>query len=224
MMASETDSLIIFVKYPEKGKVKSRLAAAWDGESVVELYKCFVEDLLQTMRESGFKPVVAFFPAEAKEKIVDWLGSEYRYFPQSGNNLGERMKNAFRYVFEHGSLRAVLIGSDIPDLKAEIIRDAFMSLGEHDAVVGPSLDGGYYLIGFPKDSLMPRIFDGIPWSTDEVLLRTMEIFMEEGRRVRLMPARRDIDRPEDVEDLIGRNIVGPFRRSKTMAFLLKHER
>jgi uncharacterized protein len=220
-MGSGTDSLIIFVKYPERGKVKSRLSAALDEETICELYKCFVEDLLQTVRECGFQPIVAFCPADAKDSIMTWLGKECSYVSQSGKDLGERMKNAFLGVFAQGYSQAVLIGSDIPDLSGEVIKDALAALRTHDAVIGPALDGGYYLIGFARDAFVPRLFDDVPWSTDEVFARTMDIFKEEGHEVCLMPSGRDIDRPEDVAALISRSSGGPFMHSKTMACLAR---
>ncbi len=221
MTGSEGDLLIVFVKCPDKGKVKSRLSGTFSEESVVELYKCFVEDVLDAVGSAGFKPLVAFYPAGEMYGITTWLGSGYNYFPQTGADLGERMKNAFLRVFAQGSPRAVIIGSDIPELKGEIIKDAFESLRSHDVVIGPAFDGGYYLIGFSRDSFVPRIFEDMTWSADTVFSRTIDILNNEGRNVCVMPSERDIDRPEDVDDLIERSLNGPFVHSKTIGWLLK---
>jgi rSAM/selenodomain-associated transferase 1 len=224
MKTDKNDCLIIFVKQPEKGKVKSRLSVALDEHTVLDLYKCFVEDLLQTVKESSFKPVIAFYPADKGDSVRSWLGSEYRYVPQTGDELGERMKNAFLRAFAQGYSRVVLIGSDFPDLPAEIIKDAFASLNDHNAAIGPAWDGGYYLIGFRDGGFSSRIFDDIPWSTAAVFARTMEILREEGCEVRQLRIWRDIDRPEDVVDFIKRNRDKPFIRSKTMACLMRLDR
>jgi uncharacterized protein len=224
MKSEENDCLIIFVKWPKKGKVKSRLSVVLDEDTVLDLYKCFVEDLLHTVKELGIRPVIAFYPADEEDSVRSWLGSEYRYVPQMGDELGERMKNAFQWAFARGRSRVVLIGSDFPDLPAEIIKDAFASLNDHDAAIGPALDGGYYLIGFRNDAFSPRIFDDIPWSTAFVFARTMEILREDGCDVRQLQFWRDIDRPEDIDDLIKRNRDNPFIRSKTMACLRRLER
>jgi rSAM/selenodomain-associated transferase 1 len=221
MKMDKNDCLIVFVRWPEKGKVKSRLTAGLDENVVLELYKCFVEDLLHTLKQSGFQPLIAFCPLEAGDKITAWLGDEYSYIPQTGTNLGKRMQNAFALAFAQECSRVALIGSDFPDLPAEIIKDAFASLRDHDAAIGPARDGGYYLIGFRNDTFLPRIFDDIPWSTAGVFARTMEILREEGCEVRQMPFWRDIDRPEDIVDLIQRSRDKAFMRSKTMACLMR---
>jgi uncharacterized protein len=219
MKMDKNDCLIIFMKWPEKGKVKSRLAAGLDENVVLDLYKCFVEDLLQTLKRAGFRPIIAFYPSEAGDKITEWLGVEYIYMPQTGPDLGTRMKNAFTRAFAQGCSRVVLIGSDVPDLPVEIIKDAFTSLKDYDAAIGPARDGGYYLIGFSNDGFLPRIFDDIPWSTAVVFTRTIEILREEGCEVRQLPFWRDIDRPEDVVDLIKRSRDNAFMQSKTIACL-----
>jgi len=221
MKMDKNDCLIVFMKWPQKGKVKSRLAAGLDENVVLELYKCFVEDLLDTLKQSGFRPIIAFYPPKAGDKIAAWLGDEYSYIPQAGANLGKRMKNAFALAFGQECSRVVLIGSDFPDLPAAIIKDAFASLKDHDTAIGPAWDGGYYLIGFNNDTFLPRIFDDIPWSTAVVFARTMEILREEGCEVRQLPFWRDIDGPEDVIDLIKRSRDSAFMQSKTMAWLMR---
>jgi rSAM/selenodomain-associated transferase 1 len=218
-METKTDCLIIFVKWPEKGTVKTRLSAALGEDAVLELYKCFVEDIVETVKRTGIRPLIACFPEDAREKIAAWLGDENDYVPQVGADLGTKMSNAFQLVFERGISRAVLIGSDLPDLPAEIISEALSALKRNHAVIGPAKDGGYYLIGFRHDTFSYRIFDGIPWGTPEVLEQTMSIFAKEGLDIYQLPVWRDIDRSEDVVDLIKQNMDKPFRQSKTMAFL-----
>jgi rSAM/selenodomain-associated transferase 1 len=222
-METKPDSLIIFVKWPEKGRVKTRLSSALGEDTVLELYKCFVEDIIATVTQSGFRPLIAYYPGDAGDMIAAWLGAGNDYMPQVGADLGARMSNAFQTVFETGVSRAVLIGSDLPNLPEEIIVEAFLALnkGNH-AVIGPAEDGGYYLIGFRYDTFLSRVFDGIPWSTVTVFERTMSIFVEEGLLIHQLPAWRDIDRPEDIADLMEHNSNNSFRQSRTMACLKKY--
>ncbi len=220
-METSDDCLIIFVKWPEKGMVKTRLSVALGDDEAMELYKSFVEDIIATVLQSGFRPLIAYYPEDAGEKIATWLGDDNDYTPQIGVNLGAKMSNAFRQVFEREVSRAVLIGSDFPDLPAEIISEAFSALKSKHAVIGPAKDGGYYLIGFRLDTFSSAVFDGIPWSTEEVFERTMSIFTREGLDVHQLPIWRDIDRPEDLVDLVEQNMDKPFMQSKTMVYLQK---
>jgi len=104
-------------------------------------------------------------------------------------------------AFAIGFKRVVLIGSDIPDLSLEFIEEAFHSLQEKDAVIGPSLDGGYYLIGFKDKSFSPQVFKGIPWSTERVFDETMKIFKQGSLAVHTLQPLRDIDTIGDLQNL-----------------------
>lgn len=221
-METHIDRLIIFVKLPEKGRVKTRLSAVLGEDAVLELYKCFVEDIIAAVSQLGCRPLIAYHPEDAGAKIAAWLGDENDYFAQAGADLGTRMSNAFQRVFGQGTLRAVLIGSDFPDLPAEIINQAFSSLQANDAVIGPAKDGGYYLIGFRHEAFLSRVFEGVSWSTAEVFEQTMSIIAQQGLNIHQLPIWRDIDRPEDISDLMKHNIDGPFMQSKTMACLKKY--
>jgi rSAM/selenodomain-associated transferase 1 len=215
------DRLIIFVKWPEKGKVKTRLAASFGEDETLELYRCFVRDTIEMAEQSGFSPLISYYPEDAGKEVREWLGDEREYLPQSGNDIGARMGNAFRLAFDQGSTTAVLIGSDFPDLPAEIIIEAFSALESNRAVIGPAKDGGYYLIGFRRDTFDAGIFEDIPWSTAEVFERTVSIAAGAGIEIYRLPVWRDIDRPEDIADLIGQNTGKPFMQSRTMKFLKK---
>ena len=115
-------------------------------------------------------------------------------------DLGERMKNGFMEAFAMNFKRVILIGSDIPGLPLEFIEEAFASLREKDAVVGPSLDGGYYLIGFKDKKFSPQVFKGIPWSTERVFEVTMKILEREGLTVHALKPLRDIDEVDDLRE------------------------
>jgi hypothetical protein len=191
--------ILLFVKAPQRGQVKSRLAAVLGQDAALELYRNFVLDTLATIETIGIPCRICYHPPGSGETVKDWLGDHFPYMPQEGNNIGERMEWAFRRAFSEGVSRAVLIGSDIPDLPPEMFDRAFQSLNDHGAVIGPALDGGYYLIGFNRDAFFPGVFSGIEWSTGDVLSRTMQTFDHAGRRVEQLPPWRDMDTVEDLK-------------------------
>ena len=195
--------LLFFIKYPEKGRVKTRLASAIGDRMAVKLYKRFLLEMLFTLNQGTFLFYLCYSPESPLSSLKDGLGDHYLYMPQSGENLGERMKNGFAEAISMNFKRVVLIGSDIPDLPLGFIEEAFTSLVEKDAVIGPSLDGGYYLIGFKDQTFSPRVFEGIHWSTGSVFEKTLRILKQEGLTVHTLQPLRDID---TVEDLRVRNL------------------
>lgn len=213
--------VLIFLKSPDAGLVKSRLSRDIDEAAVLSLYKNFGLDLLETLRKGRYAFEFFFYPQESEEKISNWLGEDFSYEPQQGHDLGERMKNAFVRSFSEGFPRVVLIGGDIPDLTNKVLHDAF-ELESHDAVIGPAFDGGYYLIGFKNDTFLPEIFEEMPWGTDAVFARTMEIFKKNNYRVRILPKWRDVDRIEDLRALVDKNRHTEFANSRTMTFISKN--
>ena len=213
--------VLLFIKAPFKGRVKSRLAAAVGEEVALELYKSFILDILDALSTSGYPFRVCFYPPDAEEAITTWLVG-HPAAPQDGNDLGERMELAFKKIFTEGFTSAILIGSDIPDLTPAVFHEALESLNDNDAVIGPAADGGYYLIGFNKRSFLPRIFRGIPWSTDTVFRETMDILKESSLRVHLVPQWKDVDTLEDLKALFERNRNSGFNESRTMTYLMKN--
>jgi rSAM/selenodomain-associated transferase 1 len=197
--------LLFFIKNPEKGKVKTRVASAMGDKMAMKLYRRFLLEMLFTLNKGTFLFYLCFHPENSLNDLKDWLGDHYLYTPQMGENLGQRMKNGFVEAFSMNFKRVVLIGSDIPDLPLEFIEEAFNSLGEKDAVIGPSFDGGYYLIGFRDKTFSPKVFEGIPWSTERVFEDTMKILKQEGLLVHTLPRWRDIDTIEDLKNLPGRS-------------------
>ena len=215
--------ILVFIKASSKGTVKSRLAAAIGEEHTCRLYEGFVLDLLKTLEKAAddgnYALKVCFYPPESGKIIAAWLGSRYEYLPQQGKDLGERMSNAFREGFAAGHRQILLVGSDIPDLPAQIIHDGFASLKQNGAVIGPAHDGGYYLIGFRSDCFLPDIFTGIRWGTNEVFEKTMALFRLGSQDISILPAWRDIDTLEDLRDLQARHPHGDFVNSGTLRYL-----
>ncbi len=210
--------IVLFVKYPEKGVVKTRLVPDLGEDDALGLYRCFVSDTLDNLT-TGSRPVrISFYPPDRERLIGEWLG-DYPSFPQRGDDLGERMMSTFLHFFSEGFSRVVILGSDIPDLPMTVIEEAFDSLGDHDAVIGPASDGGYYLLGLTREGFRPDLFRGMPWGTAAVFGLTMEVFRREGIMVHSLPEWRDVDTPDDLRALWERAHVNGFRESRTVSFL-----
>jgi rSAM/selenodomain-associated transferase 1 len=196
-----SSTVIIFVKAPIPGKVKTRLAASIGPGHAVNLYRCFVKDTIRTAKQACGCLNIFYDSADASAPIQQMLGDEQAYQAQCGKDLGEKMANAFCDVFAHKITRAVLVGSDIPDLPEKLLIEAITELNHHDAVIGPSSDGGYYLIGFRSDTFCADIFSTISWSTDTVCADTLRKLFENGLDTHILPQWRDVDTYENLMDL-----------------------
>ncbi|MFH1379921.1 MAG: TIGR04282 family arsenosugar biosynthesis glycosyltransferase [bacterium] len=194
--------IILFVKYPQKGKVKTRLAADIGSAQATALYKNFIKDILSLTKTITSEVCILFDPPAKQSKFKKWLGPAYQYYPQSRGDLGERMKNAFIFGFNQGYANIIILGSDSPDIPPRILKSAFTTLNGQKSVVGPSYDGGYYLIGFNRKFFNPDIFTEIPWSTDRVMEKTIEKFKKNKLSFRLLPLWHDVDTYKDLAYLL----------------------
>jgi len=215
----EQNCILFFIKSPERGQVKKRLAATLGETVATALYSTFVLDALATLDTCEARAILCFYPPAAKKSIQAWLGRQYAYLPQRGKDLGQRMKNGFIDAFDLGFKRVVIVGSDIPDLPREVIAGAFASLTTRDAVLGPSFDGGYYLIGFNQDTFQPQAFEGIRWGTETVLQATASYLRTKGLSLHTLRPWNDIDTVADLKDLLQRNRQTPFAASQTISYL-----
>lgn len=186
------NALIIFIRNPVLGKVKTRLAAAIGDEKALLVYN----RLLQHTHSITEKLPVTKFVYYADEIIIDdlWNGFEKRI--QRGKDLGERMQNAFAELFESGFTKVSIIGSDCLELNTEILQEAFESLNKADLVIGPVIDGGYYLLG--TNRLIPELFINKIWSTDSVFIDTLTDAAVHRLAVHLLPMLNDIDNETDL--------------------------
>jgi rSAM/selenodomain-associated transferase 1 len=216
------DCILVFLKYPEAGTVKTRLSVDIGDFHSVGIYRCFVLDLLSTIKRLERDLVLCVAPDGSIDKLHEWLGSEYAYTFQQGDDLGQRMKNSFVDIFSKGYERAVLIGSDIPDLPLDIIHEAFGALGERDSVIGPAGDGGYYLIGFRQDTIVGEAFEGIEWSVYTVFNETVNILRRLGVSLHTLPEWYDVDTLDDLFNLVERSKESDFRFSKTIAYVSRN--
>ncbi len=218
-MNNKDSCIIVFAKAPIIGHVKTRLATDLDETVVVNLYRNFVKDIIDKITDSGHVLKIFYDPPGSEPLMSDWLGTRHAYFLQKGPDLGQKMANAFSDVFNQGIVRAILIGTDFPDLPGKILTDAMLSLETHDAVIGPAVDGGYYLIGFSSDSFFPEIFNNMPWGTSAVYQKTMDVFSSSGISVHQLLKWRDIDNYDDLKNLIHSLKDHPQKAPKTYSYL-----
>jgi rSAM/selenodomain-associated transferase 1 len=197
--AATRECLIVFTRYPEPGKTKTRLIPVLGAEGAATLQRKMTENQLAEVKElqAFYSLSVEVHFADGNEQLMqNWLGSNLIYRRQSEGDIGCRMASAFQASFAAGMNGVVIIGIDCPDLNAQLIAQAFQALCQHDLVLGPAQDGGYYLIGLRR--LIPELFTGISWSTAEVLQQTLSIAQKLELAVALLPLLSDIDRPEDL--------------------------
>jgi hypothetical protein len=193
------------------------------GQNVArDLYRCFILDMLSALESTGFPFVICYYPEDALDDLKGIVGDRYAFQPQYGEDLGERMKNGMVDSFAQGSNRAIVIGSDIPDLPGAFIQESCATLETYDSVIGPALDGGYYLIGFQRSSFLPEAFQGIEWGTDSVLTRTLDILGANQCRFYLLPPMTDIDTVEDLKVLCEKYKNTPHC-PRTMSYLENSE-
>ncbi|MBI5848910.1 MAG: TIGR04282 family arsenosugar biosynthesis glycosyltransferase [Nitrospirae bacterium] len=187
----------IMIKYPEPGRVKTRLARDVGHKKAAEIYRDITELVIINTLPVGqnYRRIILYDPPERLGDFEQWLPGNH-FVLQQGNDIGERMDNAIRELLTHGAERAVLTGADIPGLNSDVIAGAFTALDHADLVIGPAKDGGYYLIGMKKPH--PEIFLNITWSTAEVLEQTVGVIEELHLTVAYTPVLADTDRVEDL--------------------------
>lgn len=187
--------LIIFVKNPEAGKVKTRLAASVGDLNALHIYKSLLSKTRNVASQTDAVRQVWY--SSFIDQTDKWNSEIFQKKKQKGSNLGERMANAFRQGFENQFNKIVIIGSDCPDLTPAHINRAFDALGQHDAVIGPSKDGGYYLLGLSR--FMNELFVDKDWSTSSVFEQTTDTLEKHNRSLRLLEVLNDVDTVDDLK-------------------------
>jgi rSAM/selenodomain-associated transferase 1 len=193
-MRVPTDQLIVFVKAPRAGAVKTRLAATIGPEKACALYEQMVAHVLQNLRHLGAVEL-RYTPADARGSIDRWLQPGWAAHPQGDGDLGERLRLAFADAFLMGAERVAIIGSDCPTVTEAHVRETFERLKTSDLVVGPATDGGYWLIALRRE--VPSLFEAVPWSTDAVLGETLCRAAGLGLKSELLEVLSDIDTEAD---------------------------
>jgi rSAM/selenodomain-associated transferase 1 len=191
--------LIIFTRYPEPGKTKTRLIPALGPEGAADLHRQMTDHTLTWARQLKNNSAISLevrYEGGDERLVRQWLGPDIPCCPQENGDLGERMAHAFQGAFSAGMARIIIVGTDVPGLTGNLTRTAFDALLENDVVLGPAKDGGYYLIGLRKP--VPQLFAGIPWGSGEVLPKTLRIAADLNFRVFLLEPLADVDLPEDL--------------------------
>lgn len=198
--------LLIFTRNPELGKAKTRLAKTVGDETALEIYKF----LLQRTRDISSKvdaDKAVYYSVKIRENDI-WDESIFQKHQQKGEDLGIRMLNAFKNGFEAGYEKIIIIGSDLYDLSSTDIDNTFYQLEENDVVIGPALDGGYYLLGMKK--MYQQVFQNKEWGTETVRKDTLQDLIQQ--QVKLLEEKNDIDVYEDIIDIP--EIMDTFINSK----------
>ncbi|MBT4915446.1 MAG: glycosyltransferase [Formosa sp.] len=185
--------IIVFVRTPELGKVKTRLAKAIGDQAALTIYKLLLKHTSTVLHELSFDKVVYY--SEKIENNDFWKASLFEKKLQKGADLGERMQQAFETAFDRGYKKVLIIGSDLFELTSTLIISALEALETYDISIGPSLDGGYYLLGMKE--LHPAVFKNKKWGTDSVLENTLQDLKQQN--VKLLEALNDIDTFEDLQ-------------------------
>lgn len=200
-------ALVIFAKAPAPGQVKTRLCPPLTPDEAATLHGSFVLDTLERTKTAVTKlklpmdrylacapsSTLAFFKIMEERQTV-------RLIDQEGDDLGMRMSRVFETMFLRGYQHVIGVGTDVPSLPLDRYKQALADLDKHDVVLGPALDGGYYLIGLNKPA--PALFEEIPWSTDRVLAMTRQKADTLGLSICLLPEWRDVDTIDDLKSLI----------------------
>lgn len=194
----QKNAVVLFVRHPVAGRVKTRLARDLGDEKACSFYRAMVSDIISAITASGVPLHLFHDGLEADGLPQSWLDAAVAVVAQQGDSIGQRMAAAFTHLFSQGYRQVAVLGSDIPGLEAALIRDAFQALEKDDLAIVPATDGGYCLIAAQQSSFSERIFEEIQWSTAGVLQSTLERIAECGWRVKLLPPRQDIDTCDDL--------------------------
>ncbi|MFU8812280.1 MAG: TIGR04282 family arsenosugar biosynthesis glycosyltransferase [Balneolaceae bacterium] len=186
---------LVFVKNPEPGHVKTRLAQSIGDEQAFAVYMKLLRYTKDVVLEADAEIQVWYSKFEDRDDL--WPNSKVEKQVQAGEDLGVRMKNAFARAFDEGFEKVVIIGSDCPELRTSHLQQAYDALDRYDGVVGPSEDGGYYLLGLRHRT--DDLFHDVDWSTESVLQQTLDTFHHLGLAVHRLENLNDIDTIEDLE-------------------------
>ncbi|MBN1102764.1 MAG: TIGR04283 family arsenosugar biosynthesis glycosyltransferase [Deltaproteobacteria bacterium] len=194
--------IVVFTRYPVPGRSKTRLIPALGPAGAAEVQRRLTEETLAKARrfasDSGTETEVCFDGGTSRQ-MRRWLGPGLIMRPQNGADLGSRMESAFDDAFREGCRRVVLHGTDIPGLSVSHLREAFSALDRHDLVLGPSTDGGYWLMGLRRPV---RLFEGIEWGEASVLEATLARAAAQGLTTHLLKPLTDIDTAGDLNAVL----------------------
>lgn len=197
------DVLLIFVKNPIPGRVKTRLARTLGDEEAVRIYRFLLDKTLQAALEAQVSRRWVFYADGLPAEADAWAVEGFERYTQCAGDLGDRMADAFQRAFAALAKRVVIIGSDCPQLQGQHIDQAFAALNDRDVAIGPTYDGGYYLLGMRQ--FVPDLLSNIPWSTPEVWQQTLRIVQRQKLSYAALPALLDIDTEADWQTYLTQN-------------------
>jgi len=198
-MISNDNNLILFLKYPEKGKVKTRLSKDIGNEKALLIYKKSVSELLNQLDSNNYDISIYYCPENKNDEVKKWINlPDIKYLAQSGDDLGIRMLNAFKDSISLKYAKTVIIGTDCLEITNSLLSQSFDLLDDSDLVLGPATDGGYYLIGLK--AVVETIFQDIHWSTEKVLKQTIKKAKEIKLSYKFLDFNNDIDNIHDLNN------------------------
>ena len=213
---------ILFAKKPDAGLVKTRLQPEFSLIESAELYANFLKDCMENLAQASVDHrLIAYTPSDAKTTLrkMNKTSQSFEYVSQGPGDLGARLERAFNFIYSKGGEFVIALGSDTPTLPTSYINLAFDLLNSHEVVLGPAMDGGYYLIGSRID--IGNLFKGISWGTENVFEQTIACL--KGISFGMLPPWYDIDRPQDVRFLIthlrGMHLAGCPIAYNTLSYL-----
>ncbi len=213
--------LVLFVRYPRPGSVKTRLGAVLGDRNAAQFYsECATRLIEETQKLPGAVCRQLWYTGGAREEMEDWLGEGVACVAQPDGDLGARLTLAVDRSFQQGADKAVVLASDVPELSAELIMRAFSALDNSDMVIGPTRDGGYYLIGLTKPC--PPIFQNIGWSTSSVFQQTVAAANRLGLAFQCLPELHDIDTIDDLIAWLGHPDQGSLAGRSTGVVQREH--
>ncbi|MCA9055190.1 MAG: TIGR04282 family arsenosugar biosynthesis glycosyltransferase [Planctomycetaceae bacterium] len=226
----------VFARLPESGRVKTRLAAQIGADAATRLYEAFVRDVWRAISNVPVRRIMVVTPdaGDALHWFDTLVTGNAEIWTQSGDDLGTRLATFFDQAFALGAESVVVLGTDSPSLPFDLIEHAFRQLSQHDVVIGPATDGGYYLLGLNRRSLTDskpelesfRPFQQIGWGGPDVLRQTIDRVRSAGRKLGLLPIWYDVDTFDDVRwlqsHLMAIEAAGDVCPCPTTAELLRH--
>lgn len=194
------NTLLVFVKFPQAGQVKTRLCPPLTPQEAADFYTAMLQDSLDTyLSNSNLNISIQISPPEKKSDFENILGKDFKLVNQVSGDLGQRMFAAFETALRTGATKAIAIGTDHPSLPPVRLEQAAAALDTHDLVLGPALDGGYYLMGMKKPHL--ALFEGISWSSPQVMAQTKAKALELDLKTAVLEAWYDVDELSDIAAL-----------------------
>lgn len=214
--------ILLFTKYPEPGNVKTRLASHIGNNMACQVYEKLLFNSWYTVIQSSYPYVVCLSPSHKIEEFKQHYKTSV--VPQIGDDIGQRMSYNFRQFFDQDYERIILCGADILDMEPALFQEGFAALENHDCVIGPSLDGGYYAIGFNRNAFRENIFSGFPWSNPEVYSNTLKIISKSNLSLYTLPKRMDLDTFDDIKEYLRSNVnSSDFSRFLNMVVLMNED-